>query len=65
MARGKRVGVRVQAAVGGAVLRKALRADLGATNTSVGEVVSLMSTDAAALCRFFTFSHQLWYIRAT
>ena len=60
MMRGKKVGLKVQAAACAAVFRKALTVDPFGAKFSVGECVNLMATDARTLCRLFTFGHQLW-----
>ena len=58
--RGKRVGLRVQAALCSAIYAKALRVDPNEPDFNVGEAVNLMATDARTACRLFTFGHQLW-----
>ena len=60
MERGKRVGLRAQAATCSRVFGKALAVDANAPHFKVGEAVNLMATDARTLCRLFTFGHQLW-----
>ena len=60
MARGKRVGCRVQALLNSLILSKALRVDPAAPNFSQGQAVNLMATDTRTLCRCYTFGHQAW-----
>ena len=57
---GRRMGIRVRAAMVSCIFSKALRLDMAASEYSAGEVANLMSVDAQNCMEFFPYANALW-----
>eukprot|EP01038_Epipyxis_sp_PR26KG_P008717 gene8717-11778_t len=58
--RGRHIGIRIKAALIGAIFHKSLTVDLSASDETIGKLNNLISVDVTEIQNFCCYSHYIW-----